>query len=507
MARIVNMTRDALGTLTHIVGEVADLQHASSLIEWDEQVLMPPGGAELHGQMTATLRKLAHQRFTSDEVGRLLETLTPQVASLPADDDTRRTVAATARDYTKARRVPAEFVAEQARTCSAAHHAWVQARAASDFSVFEPLLTKIVDLKRQYVDFHPKEAHPYDVLMDDYEPGMRTADVNAILATLRTRQVELIRALGARPQVDDGFLRVPYDEAAVYAFATEVITTMGFDFSRGRQDKSVHPFASGIGPHDVRITTRWVPGDPLSLLFSTMHETGHALYEQGVNPAYMRSLLGGGASLGVHESQSRLWENLVGRSLPFWEHFYPALQARFPSQLGHVSLEQFYRGVNKVQPSLIRVESDEATYNLHIMLRVELEIALVEGSLSVKDLPDAWRDRMQDYLGLVPTDDASGVLQDIHWSMGSLGYFATYTLGNLISAQLWDTFGTVHPERDADMRQGQFAPLLDWLRTAVHQHGRKFEPQELVQRVTGSRIDPEPYLRYLDTKYRALYGA
>ena len=500
------MPRHAFDTLDTILGEVTDLRRAASLIEWDEQVYMPPGGAAAHGQMTGTIRKIAHQRFTSDEVGALLAELTPELDGHDGDTDRYRLIATTAREFEKARRVPADFVAEEARALSAAHQAWVEARSRSDLSRFQSHRETIVALKRQYVAFHPKADHPYDVLLDDFEPGMRTADVHTLLAVLRPRQVELVRALGDRSQVDDAFLRVPYDEAAMCAFGTDVITAIGFDFTRGRQDRSVHPFASGIGPDDVRITTRYVQGQPLSIFFGTVHETGHALYEQGISHAYTRGLLGDAASLGVHESQSRLWENLVGRSLPFWEYFFPALQRRFPAQLRDVTLEQSYRGINKVRPSLIRVESDETTYNLHVMLRVELEIALLEGSLAVADLPEAWRARMSEYLGLEPTDDATGVLQDIHWSGGLFGYFATYTLGNVISVQLWETFGRVHPTRDDDIRRGDFSALLAWLREGVHRHGRKYEPQELVERVTGSRIDPEPYLRYLEQKYRPIYG-
>ncbi|HVZ22544.1 MAG TPA: carboxypeptidase M32, partial [Vicinamibacterales bacterium] len=344
------------------------------------------------------------------------------------------------------------------------------------------------------------------VLLDDFEPGMTTADVQQIFATLRPAQVDLIRALAARPPIDDACLRVPYAERDMWDFAVQVITRFGFDWQRGRQDKSVHPFATGIGSDDVRITTRWVEHQPLSLLFGTMHETGHALYEQGVSRKHHRTMLEGGASLGVHESQSRLWENLVGRSRPFWEHFYPALQAACPSQLGAVPLDRFYRAVNRVQPSLIRVEADEATYNLHVMLRVELEIAMLEGSVAVADLPEAWRARMQDYLGVTPETDAAGVLQDIHWSAGLFGYFATYTLGNLIAAQLWETFLGMNPSRDSQIRAGDFAPLLQWLRTNLHQYGRMFEPQDLVARVTGSKIDPAPYLRYLTAKYNEVYG-
>jgi carboxypeptidase Taq len=306
--------------------------------------------------------------------------------------------------------------------------------------------------------------------------------------------------------VDASFLHVEYPEAELWAFGEEVITAFGFDWSRGRQDKSVHPFATGIGPDDVRITTRVVEREPFSLLFGSTHETGHALYEQGIDRKHGRTLLGDAASLAVHESQSRLWENLVGRSLPFWEHFFPRLQQRFSSQLGNVTLEQFYRGINKVQPSLIRVESDEATYNLHIMLRVEIEVAMIAGDVRGRDLPELWNTRMQEYFGLLPDTAAKGILQDIHWSIGAMGYFATYALGNLISAQLWKAFRRATPACDELIRHGDFSALLAWLRANVHQHGRKYQPQELVERVTGSRIDPEPYLEYLETKYGEVYS-
>ena len=492
---------NAVDRLRALIGEVMDLRHAADLIEWDERVYMPDGGVVVHGEMSATLRRLAHEKFTSSEVGEAIAAAAAAVSSEDPDSDVARMVAVTARDYDKAIRVPADFVAEHATVVSAAQHVWGQARAASDFALFQPHLEKIIELKRRYVTFFPPADHPYDVLLDEFEPGMKTADVKRLFDRLRPRQVALIRSVGKRPAPADGFFSAGYAESDLWAFAVDVITAFGFDWSRGRQDKSVHPFATGIGSNDVRITTRWVEGQPLSLLFGTMHEAGHALYEQGVSAAHHRTVVEGGASLGVHESQSRLWENLVGRSRPFWEHFYPKLQARCPSQLGQVTLDQFYAAVNKVRPSLIRVEADEATYNLHVMLRVELELALVEGSLAVADLPDAWNARVQEYLGLTPPDAAKGVLQDIHWSAGLFGYFATYTLGNVIAAQLWARFGEAHPTRDADIRRGEFAPLLAWLRAELHQHGRKFEPQELVTRITGAPIDPEPYLQYLEAKY------
>jgi carboxypeptidase Taq len=329
--------------------------------------------------------------------------------------------------------------------------------------------------------------------------------MQAIFKVLRPAQVALLKSIAARPRIDDAVLRQPYAESELVEFAVEVATAFGFDWTRGRQDKSTHPFATAFGSDDVRITTRFMERYPFSLLFGTLHETGHALYEQGVGRALQRTQLEGGASLAVHESQSRLWENLVGRSRPFWEHFYPKLQSRFAGQLGTVTLDQFYRAINVVQPSLIRVEADEATYNLHVMMRVELEIALVEGTLAPADLPQAWNRLMEEYLGVRPPDDASGVLQDIHWSAGLLGYFGTYALGNLISAQLWERVSQAHPSLDEEIRRGDFSALLSWLRSEIHQYGRTFTPQELVQRAAGTRIDPSPYLRYLERKYGELY--
>jgi carboxypeptidase Taq len=300
-------------------------------------------------------------------------------------------------------------------------------------------------------------------------------------------------------------LHVRYSEQDMLAFSAEVATAFGFDWTRGRQDKSAHPFATAIGGDDVRITTRFDERNPFEMLFSTMHETGHALYEQGMDARWHRTVLRGGASLGVHESQSRLWENIIGRSRPFWDHFYPALQQRFPQQLGTVPLDAFYRAINKVQPTLIRVEADEVTYNLHVMLRVEMEIAMLGGAIDItRDGEEYWNSRMQDYLGVVPDAAANGILQDMHWSVGLLGYFATYTLGNLISVQLWEQFRTAEPDIDDRVRRGEFGRLREWLQQQIHQHGRRYDPEDLVRRVTSGGVDPAPYLRYLTTKYSAL---
>lgn len=495
-----------LQRLKELLGEVADIRRAAAVLGWDQETYMPPGGAAQRGQQLATLSRLAHIKFTSDEIGQLLDDLQPYVAERDPDSDEARLVKVTRREYDKATRVPPELVAEMSQAASEGQMAWREAKAQSDFSRFRPYLERLVDLKRAYARLFAPYDHIYDPLLDDFEPGMKTAQVKEIFVALRPQQVELIRAIAERPQVEDGFLYLDYDEQKQWDFGVAVITRFGYDWQRGRQDKSAHPFTTSFGMGDVRITTRIFRNNLASGLFSTLHEGGHALYEQGIDPALDRTPLANGASLAVHESQSRLWENLVGRSRAFWEHFYPRLQETFPTQLGNVRLDDFYKGINKVQPSLVRVEADEATYNLHIMLRLELEIALMEGSLEVRDLPEAWNARMEEYLGLTPPNDAQGVLQDIHWSMGALGYFSTYALGNLISVQLWEAMQRDIPDMEEQIRRGEFEALLGWLRENVHRHGAKFEPQELVKRVTGSEIVAEPYVRYLRTKFGAIYG-
>jgi carboxypeptidase Taq len=494
-----------LKELKIILGEVNDLNAATALLGWDQQTYMPPQGALARGYQLATLSSIAHNKFTSPEVGRLLEEVQPYVDQLDPDSDDARLVRVTRREYLKATCVPSELVAEMAQITTVAFNVWQEARLENNFAKFRPHLEKIVELRRRYAGLFAPYEHIYDPLLDDYEPGMKTADVKAIFDALRPRQVALIQAIAERPQVEDAFMHQPFDEQKQWDFGVDVITRFGYDWQRGRQDKSAHPFTTNFSIDDVRITTRVLPDYFPSAFFSSTHEAGHALYELGVDHALERTPLTGGASLAVHESQSRMWENLVGRSLPFWEYYYPRLQKIFPAQFSGVSLQAFYKGLNKVEPSLIRVEADEATYNLHIMLRLELEIALMEGSLEVKDLPEAWNTRMQEYLGITPPNDAMGVLQDVHWSGGSIGYFSTYALGNLISVQLWQKINQDIPDLANQIRQGEFSALLGWLGQNVHRYGRKFEPQELVERVTGSKIDPEPYLQYLQTKFGQIY--
>ncbi|MBN2149484.1 MAG: carboxypeptidase M32 [Anaerolineales bacterium] len=495
-----------LAQLKELLAEVADINYATAVLGWDQQTYMPPAGAEERGNQLATLGRLAHIKFTSDEVGKLLDELKPYAAQLDPDSNDACLVKVTTRNYLKNTKVPSEWVAEFAKVTAMAMQAWQKARAENNFALFQPHMEKVFELRRRYADLFAPYDHVYDPLLDDFEPGLKTADVKAIFSALRPQQVELLRAITSCAQVDDSFLHQHYDEQKQWDFGVEVLTKIGYPWDRSRLDKTVHPFTTSFNVNDVRITTRIVPDYIGSAFFGTMHEGGHAMYELGVDPALDRSPLASGASLAFHESQSRMWENLVGRSLPFWQHFYPRLQAVFPAQLGNVPLETFYKGINKVQPSLIRVEADEATYNLHIMLRLEMEIALLEGTLAPKDAPEAWNARMQDYLGVLPPNDALGVLQDVHWSHGLVGYFSTYALGNLVSLQLWECIQKDIPTLEEQIRNGEFAELRKWLVEKIHRHGSKFEPQDLVQRITGSKIDPAPYMRYLKTKYSSIYG-
>lgn len=499
-------TPASITRLNALVGEVVDLRHAATLIGWDERVLMPPGGVTVHAEMAATIQRIAHEKFTSPDLGRALEDAAKDVEALPADSPVKRLVGTTARDYARAARVPSAWVEKHAHVASAAHQAWKDARESSNYAIFRPHLEQVVALEQEYATFFAPLAHPYDALVDPYEPGMLTSEIQDIFRVLRPRQIELVRAIQEQPAADAPFLTAEYDDKEMLAFSTEVITAFGFDWTRGRQDRSTHPFATPLGTDDVRITTRFDTRHPFEMPFAAMHEAGHALYEQGIAPSWHRTLARGGASLGVHESQSRLWENVIGRSRPFWEHFYSRLQARFPSQLGAVSLDTFHRGINQVKRSLIRVEADEVTYNLHVMLRVEIEMALLTGAISTHDAPEYWNAQMQEYLGIAPDTDANGILQDMHWSIGLFGYFATYTLGNLISVQLWEAYTTADDQWEARIRRGEFSTLREWLRDAIHQHGRSYQPRELVARATGRPLSTEPYLDYLESKYGELYG-
>jgi carboxypeptidase Taq len=486
--------------------EVNDLRAAAAVLTWDQLTYMPPGGTAARARQLGTLARLAHEKFIDPAIGKLLEELRPYEESLPYDSDEASLIRVAWRDYERAVRVPASFTAEFYAHTAASYEVWAKARPADDFAAVQPYLEKTLDLSRQYADFFPGYEHIADPLIDVADEGMKTSTIRALFAELREQLVPIVQAITAQPPADDACLRQTFPADRQLAFGLEVVKRFGYDFERGRQDKSPHPFTIGFSIGDVRITTRVKENDLGEALFSTLHEAGHAMYAQGVRPELEGTLLARGASSGVHESQSRLWENLVGRSRAFWQFFYPRLQAAFPDQLGAVPLETFYRAINKVERSLIRTDADEVTYNLHVMMRFDLELALLEGHLAVRDLPEAWRERLEADLGIVPPNDRDGVLQDVHWYSGPIGgVFQGYTLGNVLGAQFFAAALEAHPEIPTEIGQGEFGTLHRWLRENIYQHGRKYTPMELVERVTGGPMSIEPYIRYLRTKYGELY--
>jgi carboxypeptidase Taq len=492
--------------LKALLGEVNNIESAAHVLYWDQSTYMPPGGATARGRQLATLSQIAHEKFTAPIIGDLLEALRPFESERSYDSDEAALIRATRRDYEKATRVPSSFVAEMSAHGAASYEAWVKARPANDFAAVQPYLEKTVDLSQQLADFFPGYDHIADPLIDFADYGMKAETIRALFAELRAELTPLAQAITSHPPADDSCLRRHYPEAQQLAFGKQVIERFGYDFQRGRQDKTVHPYMTKFSLDDVRITTRVDEHDLSGALFSTLHESGHAMYEQGINLAYEATPLGGGASAGVHESQSRLWENQVGRSRGFWEHYYPLLQKTFPGTLDDVSLDSFYRAINKVQRSLIRTEADEVTYNLHVMLRFDLELELLEGKLAVRDLAEAWRSRFEADFGIPVPDDRAGALQDVHWFHGIVGgSFQGYTLGNILSAQFFSLATAARPEIPAQIAQGQFDALLNWLRENIYTYGSKYTAPELIERVTGGTLRIEPYMTYLREKYGELY--
>jgi carboxypeptidase Taq len=487
----------ALHELRERLAEIADVSRAAAVLAWDQRVTMPPLGTEARADALATLGRIAHERFTDAEVGRLLDRLAPLEESLPHESDEASLIRVTRRDWEKACRVPAELRAEMTRAAARGHRAWVEARAASDFASFLPYLRTNIDLRRRYVECFEWEDSPYTPLLDDYEPGMTTAEVRETFAVLQPALTDLVRSA---PEVDASFLRGSFPPDLQRAFAERVVETLGFEDGSWRLDPTAHPFCTSFTNRDIRLTTRYSDGD-LESLWSTLHEAGHGLYAHGIANTLLRTPLAGAPSLGLNESQSRTWENLVGRSRAFWSHWLEPLQETFPDRLRHVSLDAFAAAVNRAEPSLIRVEADETTYSLHIILRFELEQELIEGTMALADLPEIWSSRMRELLGVDVPDDARGVLQDVHWSSGALGYFPTYALGNVISLQLWNVVRRALPDLDAQIAAGELRPLSDWLRDNLYSWGRKLTPKETLERLIGSpAIDPEPFLAYLRDK-------
>ncbi len=492
--------------LRRALEEIHDLSMAGALLGWDQQVMMPRSGAAGRAEQLATVSRVVHERFTRDELRALLDDLRQVEGSLDPLSDDASLIRVARRDYEKARRVPPELQSALSREASISMVTWAAAREADDFASFRPALERMLELRREYAACFAPADDPYDPLLDDFEPGMRTDEVRAVFAVLEPALRELLAAAPDEPE--PRFRPGPYPRAAQEELSLELVRAFGFEDGSFRLDPTVHPFCSSLGIQDIRLTTRYAEDDLYGTsLFSTMHETGHGLYEHGISPSLARTLLASGCSSALHESQSRLWENVVGRSLPFWRWFYPRVQGAFPGALGDVSLEEFHRAVNRVRPSFIRVDADETTYGLHIILRFELEQRLLSGELAAADLPEAWNTRFEELLGIQVPSDRVGCLQDVHWSAGLFGYFPTYQLGNVVSAQIWERLLVDLPDAYEQIERGDFSAIGGWLREHLYALGRKLTPAETIAHVCGGPIDPEPYLRYLRGKSTALVGS
>jgi carboxypeptidase Taq len=497
---MIRLMSSPLETLKSRLADINALRMSVAIMDWDQQTFMPRGAAEARAEHLGILSRMAHERFVADETRRALEGAESEALS----EDDAAMLRVTRRDFDLATKLPTKLVEEKTKLAAIAHEKWVEARATSNFAGFASTLERMFEIAREEAEHLGYKEHIYDALLDQYEEGATAADARAMFESIKGPQVALVRAIKDRPQVDDGFLYGEWDQQAQAEFTEHLAREIGFDFERGRQDTAPHPFCTNFSVSDVRLTTRYKPYLG-SAIFGTMHEAGHGMYEQGSPMNWDRTPLAGGVSLGVHESQSRLWENIVGCSRPFWERFLPELKSKFPA-LGDVGLDTFYRAINKVEPSYIRVEADELTYNLHVLTRFEIECDILTGKLAVKDLPEAWNAKYAEYLGVTPRNDAEGCLQDVHWSMGSIGYFPTYSMGNLLSYQIWRTLQNDLGDTDALIANGDFAPILGWLRDKVYSKGRKYTPKDLVTQVTGKPMGASDYLEGLEQKYRNIYG-
>jgi carboxypeptidase Taq len=496
----------ALLELRRRQAEISYLRDAAAILNWDELTYLPEKAADGRGRQIGLLARLAHERRIDPAIGKLLDQLEPRLERLKPESDDAALIRVTRREYDQATRLPPEFVAEFSEHTSRTYAAWAQARSLNDFAAVRPLLEKTLEFSLRYAGFFPESQHPLDAFIAESDYGLTTAEVRAVFADLRAGLVPLVEAIGAQPLADASCLQQVFPEAKQWDFSLQVIKKLGYDFTCGRLDKTAHPFMANLGEHDQRITTRVNERDLGDCLFSCIHETGHAFYEQGIRPELHPTVLGTGTSAGVHESQSRLWENLVGRSREFWIYFYPKLQRKFGKQLRGVPFETFYRAINRVARSLIRTEADEVTYNLHVIIRFDLEADMLEGKLAIRDLPEAWHARYQADLGLRAPDDRDGVLQDVHWFTGPIGgAFQGYTLGNIMSAQFYGAAQAALPNLSDQIAKGRFSPLLKWLGKNVYQHGAKFTAAELLQRVTGGPLSVDSYLAYLRRKYGELY--
>ncbi|TAK21491.1 MAG: carboxypeptidase M32 [Chloroflexota bacterium] len=505
-ARDTTATLEALRALS---AELYDLGRIAEVLGWDQETMMPARGIGPRSLQQATIQGIYHEKLISPRLGDMLIELGDAADDdrSPLTDVERGLIRETRRERDRAVKLPTELVKELAHATSAAMHAWQQAREQADFAIFREDLTRIMGLKRQVADLIGFKESAYDALLDEYEPGMTARQLRALFDTVRTATVGVLDLLRTSPRPPSrAILEKSYSLDGQWAFGKDIIQRLGFDFEAGRVDQSTHPFCVHFGASDVRLTTRGKEHDLAQLLFGNIHEAGHGMYEQGIGEAVQRSAIGSGVSLGMHESQSRLWENFIGRGLPFWKYAFPRLRDRFPEQLRGADPETLWRAVNVVEPSHIRVEADEVTYNLHIILRFEIERRLFDREITVDEIPEAWSAFSRELLGVTPPDVAAGPLQDIHWSFGLVGYFPTYTLGNVFAAQLWDAIGRDIPDRDARIERGDFASILGWLRERIHRHGGTYLPIDLIRRATGSEPDARHLTDYLTTKFSAVYG-
>lgn len=506
-------TLKTLEALSTQLLEIQRINSAASVLSWDQETYMPAGGGAARAEQIAILQGIAHQKLVSSDIERLLGSWLDLHTGLPLEQDgelwdesSRALLREVWRDYNRAKKLPSDFVMRLSRECSLAQQVWIEAKEQNHFKSFLPNLRNVLSLKREEAQHLGFQDSPYNALLDIYEPGSTIAALRPLFAQLKAQLVPLLKNIqNSAVQIDDGFLYHAYDQPRQMEFGRLVLIAMGYDFEKGRLDLSAHPFTTSFHPTDVRVTTRVHEYDLPSCLFSCIHEGGHGLYDQGLDPTHYGTPLGESVSLGIHESQSRMWENCVGRSRAFWRFFYPILQATFHHQLRAVDMEQFYKAINRVKPSLIRVEADELTYNLHIMLRFEIEQDLIEGKTNPEELPEIWNHKVKEYLGIAPSNDGEGVLQDVHWSMGAFGYFPTYTLGNLYAVQFYDQARLEIPNIEDEIAAGQLMVLRRWLGQKIHRWGRMFTPDHLSQRVTGVSLSPEPFLRYVERKYGELY--
>jgi len=484
--------------------KIADVKYASAVLQWDQETYLPPKGNDMRGRQIATLSEIAHQQFTDEKLGTLLNELN---SSNELSEKQQRNVQLTLEDYNRNKKFSSDFVRKMSETVNRSFHAWIQARKDNSFTTFQSSLHELIQLKKQEADILGYEQHPYNALMNDYDKGLTVAIVDNVFTGIRTSLKQLLDNIQSKQQIDASFLHQPFDKDAQWKFGVEILKRMHFDWQAGRQDISEHPFTTSFNNADVRVTTRIDENNFSNMAWSCIHEGGHALYEQGLPTDEYGLPLGEACSLSIHESQSRLWENCIGRGLSFWQHNFPLLQSFFPKQLNDITVEQFYKAINKVQPSLIRIEADELTYHFHVMIRYEIEKKLIEGSIETKDIPAYWNEAYQKNLGVVVPDDKQGCLQDVHWSHGSFGYFATYSLGSIYAAQLYAAIKRENESIEKEIINGNNGLIIQWLKTNIYNLGRFYTSEELCKTASGETLNTDYFIEYATKKYSNIYSS